>query len=280
VQSLETRDCPAAPVISAFTVQQTTDGSHAQIIGVIQDEHPDTVSLSFSGSTSGSATPDATGLFTALVPLTSTFAMATVTATDSASLTTTASTRPTHAAMTPTLGQAPVLSISLDHWSQRQVTIHGHVSDDSPGGLTVVFSGSVTGSAVTNSDGSFSFQAEANSLGLVEAVTVDGQGLQSNIATLVLTNAPPVITDFSITHSDLGSGWWEIKLTVTDESPGFMPVTIWYPNGSVLLSTTTCSTGELDTDVQLASGISGAFTAQATDWWGAKSNVASYYLDT
>jgi hypothetical protein len=69
----------------------------------------------------------------------------------------------------------------------RAVALSGQATAETPGGLTVNFAGVVTGSVLTNADGTFS----PSGLGSVSATTA--HGLVSNTATFVLTDTAPVI---------------------------------------------------------------------------------------
>ncbi len=59
---LETRDCPAAPVITAFAVEQM--GQHnVGLSGTVQDENPGTVVVHFTGVATGNVTVSSNGSF-------------------------------------------------------------------------------------------------------------------------------------------------------------------------------------------------------------------------
>src|SRR5207302_658837 len=62
VEQLETRDCPAAPVLSAFSA--TVLGGHSvQLAGTVQTDHPGGVMVNFSGVASGFTAVQADGSF-------------------------------------------------------------------------------------------------------------------------------------------------------------------------------------------------------------------------
>src|SRR5438445_13425620 len=62
VDHLETRDCPAAPVLTAFSA--TVLGGHSvQLTGTVQTDHPSGVTVNFSGVASGLAAVEADGSF-------------------------------------------------------------------------------------------------------------------------------------------------------------------------------------------------------------------------
>src|SRR5579859_1289919 len=62
VERLETRDCPAAPVIGSLTATPIT-GTTVQLSGYVQDANPATTHISFTGVMSGTVTANTYGYF-------------------------------------------------------------------------------------------------------------------------------------------------------------------------------------------------------------------------
>jgi hypothetical protein len=172
------------------------------------------------------------------------------------------------------------LTLTFDHWTQRNATVTGVVTGPNAAGATVTFSGALTGSVTADAHGAFTFTAQAGLLGPVHAVAVDSLAETSNDAVVALTNAPPVISNFTITPSSTGPNVWTFQCDIQDESPGGLPVTITGPNGSVVTVVPASSGGHLAWEVTLPPGLAGSFTVQTTDWWGAQSNTASCYVET
>ena len=172
----------------------------------------------------------------------------------------------------------PSISLSVSYGSQRTVTLSGQVTDVDAGGLTVTFTGMVTGSTVTNPDGTFSATFTATGLGEVDASTTDSQGLESNVATVTLTSNPPVITNFMATAGQ--AGVWTFTGTVTDESPAGLVVTFGGLPSLANQMATVQSNGSFELSVVLQAGEEGTATAVTTDWWGLMSNEAIFVVGT
>ena len=172
----------------------------------------------------------------------------------------------------------PSLSLSVSYGSQRTVTLSGQVSDTDPGGLTITFTGMVTGSTVTNPDGTFTATFTATGLGEVDASTTDSQGLESNVATVTLTSNPPVITNFMATAGQ--GGVWTFTGTVTDESPAGLVVTFGGLPSLANQTATVQSNGSFELSVVLQAGEEGTATAVTTDWWGLMSNEAIFVVSS
>src|SRR5438552_1751849 len=80
---------------------------------------------------------------------------------------------------TQTLG-GPTIQFTYSQGQGHTVNISGTVTDDSPGGLPVTFSGVIGGTVYTQSNGSFSATLTASALGIMRAQTVDHQDHESN----------------------------------------------------------------------------------------------------
>jgi hypothetical protein len=279
LDSLETRDCPAAPVIASATSQYTADG-HVQISGLVQDDHPTTMTINSSGAATGSTTSGSDGHFNVTLPATIGMAV-TLSATDDQNAT---------AVLTTTVGSAVqniqltesglTLTVVFDHWFQKQATVAGFVSGPHAAGATVVFSGALSGSVTAGSGGAFTYSAQANYLGTIDAVAYNSDGDASNDCYVQLTNQAPVITNFSITPSESGNNLWQVTLTISDESPGTLPVTVTGPGGAVVNAVQASSTGEFTWVITIPAGTTATFSATTTDWWGVQSNEATCFVQT
>src|SRR5262245_60703325 len=64
-ERLETRDCPAAPIISSFTAIPLATPHRIQVQGTVVDENPSGCQLCLSGAAYGTIYPDSTGHFSA-----------------------------------------------------------------------------------------------------------------------------------------------------------------------------------------------------------------------
>ncbi len=159
--------------------------------------------------------------------------------------------------------------LTIAYNGQRSITISGRVSDEQPGGLTVQFSGAWSGSAVTESDGSFSVTTSDAQLGELDAVTHDQQGLESLQVWTAVSSQPPVITDFNTEVSP--TNLLEVWGAVTDEDVEGLTVEIVFLG--VTYSTSVTSDGAFYWTRQLQEGEEGWLTATAVDWWGLRSNT-------
>jgi hypothetical protein len=231
----------------------------------VTDEAPASVVLTFSGVVSGTTTPDAAGHFS-LAAEASGLGTVSAVGVDNENL----SSNTAQAAVT---SNAPAVTLNISYGQQRLVTLSGQVSDESPGGRTVVFAGVVQGSAVTAADGTYSFTAEASGLGSVQANTTDPWGLASNTAQRDVTSNPPSIVDF---QAVVGIGnMWTFSGRVVDECPGGLIVRF---EGLIEGQTAAQPDGMFFFTIQIPDGASGGVAAQTTDWWGLDSNIAEVFV--
>jgi hypothetical protein len=266
VERLETRDCPAAPWLTLDW--QPVDGDTVRVTGVVSDESVSSTTVTLTGALSGTITPDATGEFDCEVQSTGTGEF-TGTLTDYEGLTDSQSGELT------AYNAPPSLTLMYSWGPNRQVTVAGAVTDENPGGLSVTFGGAATGSAVTTSLGGYSATLTASQLGLLTA-TVTDDAQQTGQASVTLTNAAPQITSFSAMKG-MGN-LWTFRGTVDDEyEPGLVVELDGLPSLEGRTATV-CSDGSFSLMVELAAGEMGEAHAQATDWWGVGSNVATYFI--
>jgi hypothetical protein len=66
LEHLETRDCPAAPVLTSTSITALGNGQ-VQVQGVVQDDNPTSAVIHLSGAAQGDVHPDATGHYSVQV---------------------------------------------------------------------------------------------------------------------------------------------------------------------------------------------------------------------
>jgi hypothetical protein len=257
------------PVIAAFTAQ-VTGGTNVLLSGTVTDDHPASCVVYFNGVVTGSATADAAGNFSLVASAT---AVGTITA-----LAIDGDQLFSNQAQAIVTNNLPSLTLSVSpQGAGGAITLSGRVTDESPAGLTVTFGGAAADSAVTDAGGNFSLTTTRWRPGTVTAQTTDVWGQASNAATAVLTNAAPVISNFTVIPTS--GGFWTFRGQVTDESaPG---LTVWLSglpslNGSAgHTAVTVGASGWFEFTVQLTAQDHGCVTAQAFDWQYTASPLAT-----
>src|SRR5581483_5122664 len=146
---------------------------------------------------------------------------------------------------------------------------------DLPGGWVVYFSGAASGIAITDSNGDYSVTLTADSLGEIDAITMDSSFIQVARTSATLASEAPEIEDFC--YSAQPDGWYKFTGRVIDESPAWL--TVRFGGGPSSLSdqtTTVAADGSFEFWIQLNGTASdeGTATAQVTDWWGLESELA------
>ena len=210
LERLETRDCPAAPVVSV-AVDSAADGM-LEITGRVGDEHPEGSTVYIYGAAEGVAYPDADGNYSVQLAPTGTGPIQAQALDDDGNVSN----------MTTRGGGGynypPIVYLELAQRRGHRVLLEGWVMDDgSVSGLTVSFGGVVCGSTTTNANGTFSVVLTASSLGWVYATAMDSGGLFSDEYWRELCNTPPEILNFSV--AQVSGGAWLISGTVNDEWP-------------------------------------------------------------
>jgi hypothetical protein len=273
VEALETRDCPTAPFPSLTFTATVTGGTNVLLSGTVADPHPASCMVTFSGVVAGMVQPDASGNYHLQ--------------TDASGLgTITAQAQNDQLLYSNAVQQTissdyPSLTLSRTYGPGNIVILSGQVTDEDCGGRTVTFGGTVLGSVVTDALGNFSYTTTKWSAGDVTAQTTDPWGLTSNVASVTLTNAPPVITNFVASQGT--NGLWTFQGQVADEfAPGetvrltgiptfdnqpggFMPVTVGGDGGFRLT-------------VPLSARDTGWVTAVAYDWTQQVSDPAHWCI--
>jgi hypothetical protein len=165
----------------------------------------------------------------------------------------------------------PAITLQVQYLQQNNIVLSGRVTDESPAGLTVSFTGLYAGSCVTGSDGSFSKSVAVSATGSVGASTRDNLNQASNIAlAMVSTNAPAIVNFQAVNQID---NIWVISGHVVDESAANLVV---YLNGLGLsnVAVQVGADGNFSYTTELAADVSGVLTAQTTDWFGVSSQTA------
>jgi hypothetical protein len=257
------------PTISSF---QATEGSgHSwTFTGHVQDASPAGLQVHFGGLASlfgKTATVGADGSFLLAATLQpGEDGSANAQATDAAGM---------NSNMATTLvTEAPAVSFSIAYGQQHMVTLSGRVSDEHPGGLTVNFGGVIMGSAITNTDGTFSVTLQASDLGQVQATTTDMWGVSSAAAAAtVANNAPQLVAASAVEGSN---NVWTIQGTVSDECAQGLTVTFSGLPSVEGKTVTVSANGTFCLIVTLQTGECGTISALTTDWWGITSNLSSW----
>jgi hypothetical protein len=159
--------------------------------------------------------------------------------------------------------------------SGHTVNLTGSVSDGYPGTLVVTFSGcGISTSVSLPSSGTFSVTATATSLGSVTAVPENtGTQINGNPVSASITDAPPVISNFTSSHM-VGSMWTFSGQVTDDQSVAGLVVTLGGIPSLKGVTVTTNSQGWFTYTCQLGANDTGTATAQTQDIWGVLSNVA------
>jgi hypothetical protein len=157
-------------------------------------------------------------------------------------------------------------------------TVSGQVTGDAfNGGLTVTFTGVVSGSVTTNADGTFSFTATASSLGQIQASVMDAVG-NTATSSVNFNSIPPTIVNFRAINN--GNNIWTFTGQVQGPYVAGLVVTLrGIPSlNSNSASATVEANGTFSYTIGLQPGESGPVTAECIDWWGQASNEATNYV--
>jgi hypothetical protein len=265
VESLEQRDCPAAPTVTNFAARITAANAIV-LTGNAHDDHQNTVILEISGggSIGNQVALDVNNNGQFSITLTSVNTSATFFAeiTDDQNVT-------SPQVQTVPSG-TPTLTLACNQQDSQKVHVYGTVNDVNSANLTVSFSGIFSGNTTTDANGNYSFVASASALGNISATTTNRNNVTSNTAQATLTNVAPVIDNFM--SSNVGTSWtftgqvideWAMGLTVTLTTPGLQnPFT-----------TTVGLDDTFSVTVTIPGFPVGRATAQTTDWWGVTSGL-------
>src|SRR5207249_3197967 len=100
---------------------------------------------------------------------------------------------PSNQARATITSNAPSLTLNASRQGiNGAITLSGRVTDESAAGLTVIFRGAVTATALTDNNGNYSLTTTSWRPGNVTVQTADAWGLPSNTPSATLTNTAPV----------------------------------------------------------------------------------------
>ena len=139
---------------------------------------------------------------------------------------------------------SPTINLSAAVHPGHQVLLSGQTSE---GGMSVTFTGAVTGNTTSQSNGAFSYSTTSATLGVVYAQATDGSGNQTNVAQNNVSVASPGIT-LGVTYA-MNSKNVTLSGQVTDLDAAGLTVTF---------------TGEVTGSCTVQQGGSFSFTAAAT----------------
>jgi hypothetical protein len=154
----------------------------------------------------------------------------------------------------------------------KNVLLSGSVQDESPEGLTVSFSGVVSGSTTTDASGNFSLVALASELGDVTASASDAWGAVSAPVTAALENPAPVV-QLDQPQTDM-TGTVTVSGFVSDLSAGGATVDV----SGVVNGTVTADANGYFSLTAPSSG-PGTVTATATNGWNQTSSPTEATVD-
>jgi hypothetical protein len=270
LEELESRFCPATAVMPQITSFTATILSNHMVAlsGTVSDNNPASVKLNFSGVAGGSTTANANGQFF-LQTTASQLGAIYVVAQD---------------AQNQMFGNMAVLAdsgatitgLTITQGGGRTVTVQGQVNAASPGGLTVTLSGVVSGTAITNASGQFTFTGTARSLGQISASVTDVWGVSGGAAGQ-LTNNAPVISNFTAVYTG-ANNYWTFEGQVTDENAAGLIVTLSGLASLNNVQVTVGADGWFTITEQLQPNETGMAAAVVTDAWGATSNTAEVFV--
>src|SRR5260370_9278064 len=263
VTRLEGRDNPA-PTISNLTGQQI--GGTWVITGQVNDTNPGRDTVTISGDTNGAAHVYDDGWFDYLVAANGSSTVSAQATDPSGNQSSTSSTSVT----APSGSVAPHLTLAVSYGQQRSVTLTGKgTGTSSVSGLSVTFSGEVSGRVMTSSDGSFSYSTSALALGTISGSTTDWLGAASNVPVIRLVSNAPTIT---LNATWIAGTMWKLSGTVTDECAPELGVSF---DGLVTTSTVVHADRTFVCYVTIPPGTHATITAQTTHCWCFQSNIAS-----
>lgn len=272
LERLEGREVPAAPTLSAVSMRLL--GDYLVITGTVQDESPGQAEVEVSGAESGFATVRSDGSFEFITE--SNGGMITLRAEDNENL---ESDPLTQSVAPPPENQAPYITImSVTYGASKQITVVGQVYDENPSGLTVTLSGTASGTTTADENGQYRVTLTASSLGTLNVQTVDALGLQSNIATWMLTNQRPTISGFS--YRSLGNNTYEFTGHVADDWSNAGLTVVFGSDIDVVDGKTavTDSNGDFSLIVQIPAGEIGDVWVTVNDCWALTSDVVLCYF--
>jgi hypothetical protein len=165
---------------------------------------------------------------------------------------------------------APQITLNATVLSGREVLLTGVVSDNDPAGVTVYFSGAVSGQATTDLNGDFSYVTTTATLGTVSAYGIDQQAQDTNTALAVIATPAPTL---SAAVSRTGTNTLTLTGQLADIDPAGETISI---SGEASGSAFTDANGNFTCTVGVSS--SGTLVISGTDLWGQPSNDVLVYV--
>lgn len=244
-------------------------GNQATVVGQVHDEAPNGLQVVISGVACGTTTTGADGSFTFTGTLSGPGIIS--------AQTTDGDNNVSPPVQVEVVNAAPFISMSITNVYRNQVTVTGQVLDEDAGPFTVTFTGKVTGSVITQLDGSFSYTGTATGVGTISATTKDALCQVSNAAQVTLTSNVPVILNFQAIDQQINN-FWTFRGQVMDEAAPGLTVTL---GGLASLSGQTVTVdfdGWFSLTVQLQAGETGFASAIVTDWLNQTSSAVFAFV--
>ncbi len=264
-ESLERRYCLTAPAITSLQID-SIDDTTVSLSGYVSDESPETVEVDFFGAFSGSTSPNASGYFAFSADADWLGDIAAV-AYDEESLS-------SDSAYVEVTSDVPTLdSLSVEYGEGTEFTITGQVIDDSPGGLTIDFTGGIQGTATTDASGYFTFTA-ADGSGYVDVNVADAWGQDAYDSVEVTGNVSLQIINFWTDSESGGCIYAEGEVTGAD--PGDLTVLITFLDVEDEVSLE--YDGSFSWYWYIEEGDEGWLSATASDQWGNESGSVEDYV--
>ncbi len=176
--------------------------------------------------------------------------------------------------LSPSSAGSESIYLNVTYLPGKQATFSGQLTDKSVPvpNATINLTGVVKASATTDSQGNFRITLSIPQLGTENAASADGL---SNTALATLQGGSPSISNFTAVAE--GGGVWLFSGTVTGAPTQGEVVNF---GGIIPLqgeSIPVKSDGTFSFYATVPSGDGGWATAQAVDWWGDTSQIASAY---
>lgn len=263
-ERLETRLPLAAPEISSF-YHMTVEVDMVEVSGFVNDENPGSVTIDFSGVTSGSASVDQYGYFYFRGHI-SELGDVTFTATDNEHLSSSEN-------RISVYNSPPNLNYLYAYptGNGKEVYVSGQVSDDFLVGNVVHLGGVVGGTAVVDSNGYFSTSVTATGAGAISAYATDYWNAASSTAASSIDAYAP---SFSLYVAESGPNR---QLTVSASVYSGM----YGASGSATLGGILSGTAGVDSSGQLLVtqqvAQQGTVQVEITNVWGLSTTETFYF---
>jgi len=165
-----------------------------------------------------------------------------------------------------------IASITAVQVAGQKFRISGTVTDEAPGGCTVILSGAANQFVTCDASGNFDGIFDVPTPGAATAVA--GDGVQSSQpVNLNLTNAAPTIT----CQAGARGSTLIVSGQVTDEVPAGLVVTLSGSRAVNGKSAIVLADGSWSVTVTIMSGVHGNVTAKVTDWYGLTGQSSTSY---